>query len=39
MTLVLSFTDGTSKPYALFAAGRTSPLGLISVDGDVYSRR
>jgi hypothetical protein len=39
LTLVLHFADGTSKPYTLFAAGRTSPLGLISVDGSVYSRR
>jgi len=39
MTLVLTFVDGTSKPYTLFAAGRTSPLGLISFDGVVYSRR
>ncbi|MGH7539137.1 MAG: hypothetical protein ACREMF_10915 [Gemmatimonadales bacterium] len=39
LTLVLHFTDGSTKEYTLFAAGRTLPLGLISFDGDVYSRR
>jgi hypothetical protein len=39
LTLVLHFADGTSKPYALFAAGRAAPLGLISFDGTVYTRR
>lgn len=38
-SLVLQFADGTSRRYALFAAGRTAPLGLISLDGTVYARR
>jgi hypothetical protein len=29
----------TSKPYTVFAAGRSRPAGLISVDGSVYARR
>lgn len=39
LTLELNFSDGTSKRYALFAAGRSRPAGLISLDGTVYSRR
>jgi hypothetical protein len=39
LTLMLHFADGTSKPYTLFAAGRTQPAGLISFDGSVYARR
>jgi hypothetical protein len=39
LTLVLSFADGTSRPYTLFAASRTQPSGLISLDGSVYTRR
>jgi hypothetical protein len=39
LSLVLHFSDGTSQEYALFAAGRTRPAGLISVDGAVYNRR
>jgi hypothetical protein len=38
-TLTLAFTDGTSRKYALFAAGRTTPVGMISFDGTVYARR
>ncbi len=38
MTLTLNFTDGTTKDYALFAAGRTRPAGLLSLDGTVFSR-
>jgi hypothetical protein len=39
LALVLHFADGTSKQYTVFAAGRTRPVGLISFDGSVYSRR
>jgi hypothetical protein len=39
LTLVLRFTDGISREYVLFPAGRTRPAGLISIDGSVYSRR
>lgn len=39
LSLVLHFSDGTSRRYTLFAAGRTRPAGLISFDGSVYSRR
>jgi hypothetical protein len=39
LSLVLHFADGTSREYALFAAGRTRPAGLISLDGTVYTRR
>jgi hypothetical protein len=39
LMLTLHFSDGTSKSYALFAAARSRPAGLISLDGTVYSRR
>lgn len=39
LTLTLHFMDGTSKPYTVFAAGRTRPIGLINLDGTVYARR
>jgi hypothetical protein len=39
MTLVLNFADGTESRRTLFATGASDPVGLISVDGDVYSRR
>lgn len=39
LALVLHFADGASKQYTVFAAGRTRPVGLISFDGSVYSRR
>ena len=39
LTLVLDFADGSETRRTLFAAGAGDPVGLISVDGDVYSRR
>jgi len=39
LTLELHFADGTSRPYTLFAAGRTRPAGLVTLDGSVYTRR
>ena len=39
ITLVLNFTDGSETRRTLFAASASAPVGLISVDGDVYSRR
>lgn len=39
LTLTLHFTDGSSRDYAFYAAGRSRPAGLVSVDGRVYVRR
>jgi hypothetical protein len=39
LALVLHSSDGTDKQYTVFAAGRTRPVGLISFDGSVYTRR
>ncbi|MGE3526127.1 MAG: hypothetical protein AB7I33_09425 [Gemmatimonadales bacterium] len=39
LTLTLHFTDGTTRDYAFFAAGRSRPAGLVSIDGSVYVRR
>lgn len=39
MVLTLAFADGTQQRRTLFAAGTSEPIGLISVDGDVYRRQ
>jgi len=39
MALTLAFADGTQQRRTLFGAGSSKPVGLISVDGDVYRRQ
>lgn len=39
LTLTLTFADGTVSRRTLFAAGKTEPIGLISVEGEIYKRR
>ncbi len=39
LALILNFNDGSTKQRTLFAAGSSAPIGLISVDRDIYARR
>ena len=39
LTLILNFSDGSESRRTLFAASNSEPIGLISVEGDVYARR
>ncbi len=39
MALTLVFADGTQQRRTLFGAGSSEPVGLMSVDGDVYRRQ
>lgn len=39
LTLSLDFDDGSQAQRTLFAAGSGEPVGLISVEGDVYRRQ
>ena len=39
LTLSLAFADGSQKRRTLFAAGSSEPIGLISIEGDVYRRQ
>lgn len=39
LTLTLTFADGTVSRRTLFAAGKTEPIGLISVEGEIYKRK
>lgn len=39
LTLVLTFSDGSESRRTLFVAGKGEPIGLISVEGEVYKRK
>jgi hypothetical protein len=39
LALLLQYADGTESRKTLFAAGGAEPMGLISVENEVYVRR
>jgi hypothetical protein len=39
LTLMLTFADGSESRRTLFVAGKGEPIGLISVEGEVYKRK
>ncbi len=39
LTLMLTFADGSESRRTLFVAGKGEPVGLISVEGEVYKRK
>lgn len=39
LALILAFADGSESRRTLFAAGTGEPVGLISVEGEVYKRK
>jgi hypothetical protein len=38
LALILTFADGDTRRRTLFAAGAGDPIGMISVEGEVYTR-